>query len=83
MFFNSGVSRVRADWEANKLTVIGKFDPAKLRDYLADKETKKIDIVSSESKKEKESTKKQDDEKPDKKTEDKKQPKDKEVGVGG
>lgn len=62
--------------------MIGKFDAAKLRDNLADKTKKKIDIVSSEGKKEKESAKKQDDEKPDKKTEDKKQPKDKEVGVG-
>lgn len=56
----------------------GKFDTAKLRENLADKTKKKIDIVSSESKKEKES-KKPDDDKQDKKTEDKK-PKEKEVG---
>lgn len=74
-----GVDRVRADWEANKLTVTGKFDTAKLRENLADKTKKKIDIVSSESKKEKES-KKPDDDKQDKKTEDKK-PKEKETPV--
>ncbi|XP_022944012.1 heavy metal-associated isoprenylated plant protein 3 [Cucurbita moschata] len=69
-----GVERVRADWEANKLTVIGKFDASTLREKLADKTNKKIDIVSSEGKKEKKSKK------PDEEAEDEK-PKDKEIPV--
>ncbi|KAG7035989.1 Heavy metal-associated isoprenylated plant protein 3, partial [Cucurbita argyrosperma subsp. argyrosperma] len=75
-----GVERARADWEANKLTVIGKFDPAKLREKLADKTKKKIDIVSSENKKEKESKKPDEPAVGDKKPEEKKS-KDKETPV--
>lgn len=72
---------MRADWESNKLTVTGKFDPSKFREHLTDKIKKKIDIVSSESKKEKESKKPEEavaGDKSDKKPDEKK-PKEKEV----
>lgn len=65
---------MKAEWEINKLTVIGKFDASKLREKLADKTKKKIDIVSSSSEKKKEKDEKAE----DKKAEEKK-PKEKEV----
>ncbi|XP_019444315.1 PREDICTED: heavy metal-associated isoprenylated plant protein 6-like isoform X2 [Lupinus angustifolius] len=46
-----GVEDVIADISANKLTVIGKVDPAKLRDKLAEKTKKNVDLVSSNAKK--------------------------------
>ncbi|CAL0326788.1 unnamed protein product [Lupinus luteus] len=46
-----GVEDVMADISANKLTVIGKLDPAKLRDKLAEKTKKNVDLVSSNGKK--------------------------------
>ncbi|XP_022140724.1 heavy metal-associated isoprenylated plant protein 3-like [Momordica charantia] len=71
-----GVEKVKAEWEINKLTVIGKFDASKLREKLADKTKKKIDIVSSSSEKKKEKDEKAE----DKKAEEKK-PKEKETPV--
>ncbi|KAE9585441.1 hypothetical protein Lal_00018235 [Lupinus albus] len=46
-----GVEDVKADISANKLTVIGKLDPANLRDKLAEKTKKSVDLVSSHAKK--------------------------------
>ncbi|KAE9590912.1 hypothetical protein Lal_00023415 [Lupinus albus] len=46
-----GVEDVKADISANKLTVIGKVDPAQLRDNLVAKTKKKVDLVSPQPKK--------------------------------
>ncbi|CAL0309894.1 unnamed protein product [Lupinus luteus] len=46
-----GVEDVKADIFASKLTVIGKVDPAQLRDNLVAKTKKKVDIVSPQPKK--------------------------------
>lgn len=42
-----GVEDVKADTPNNKLTVIGKVDPHKVRDKLAEKIKKKVELVSS------------------------------------
>lgn len=42
---------VKADLLGNKLTVIGKVDPAVVRDKLADKTRKKVEIISPQPKK--------------------------------
>ncbi|KAK7245102.1 hypothetical protein RIF29_39936 [Crotalaria pallida] len=74
-----GVEDVKADISANKLTVIGKVDPAKVREKLAEKTKKKVDLVSPQPKKDagagadKSPEKKPDEKKSDeKKTEEKK-----------
>ncbi|XVE61670.1 hypothetical protein DITRI_Ditri06bG0058600 [Diplodiscus trichospermus] len=41
-----GVEDVKTDCGANKLTVIGQVDPAKVRDRLAEKIKKKVDLIS-------------------------------------
>lgn len=41
----------KADTEANKLTVVGKVDPTMLRDKLAQKTKKKVDLLSPQPKK--------------------------------
>ncbi|XP_022746044.1 heavy metal-associated isoprenylated plant protein 5-like [Durio zibethinus] len=46
-----GVDEVQTDRGANKLTVIGKVDPAKVRDRLAEKTKKKVDLISPQPKK--------------------------------
>ncbi|PPD87123.1 hypothetical protein GOBAR_DD15936 [Gossypium barbadense] len=46
-----GVEDVKADCGADKLTVIGKVDPAKIRDRLAEKTKKKVDLISPQPKK--------------------------------
>lgn len=46
-----GVEDVKADISANKLTVTGKVDPAKLRDKLEEKTKKKVELVSPQPKK--------------------------------
>lgn len=46
-----GVEDVKADCAANKLTVIGKIDPAQVRDTLAAKTKKKVDLISPQPKK--------------------------------
>ncbi|PPD70847.1 hypothetical protein GOBAR_DD32270 [Gossypium barbadense] len=46
-----GVEDVKTDCGANKLTVIGKVDPAKVRDRLAEKTKKKVDLISPQPKK--------------------------------
>ncbi|XP_027931310.1 heavy metal-associated isoprenylated plant protein 6-like [Vigna unguiculata] len=47
----NGVEDVRADLLGNKLTVIGKVDSAAVRDKLADKTRKKVEIISPQPKK--------------------------------
>jgi len=44
---DAGVEEVKADTPNNKLTVIGKVDPHKVRDKLAEKIKKKVELVSS------------------------------------
>ncbi|XP_014495485.1 heavy metal-associated isoprenylated plant protein 6 [Vigna radiata var. radiata] len=46
-----GVEDVKADLLGNKLTVIGKVDSAVVRDKLADKTRKKVEIISPQPKK--------------------------------
>ncbi|KAL5060037.1 hypothetical protein RYX36_031641 [Vicia faba] len=46
-----GVEDVKADTDGNKLTVIGKVDPNKVRDKLAEKIKKNVELVSSPPKK--------------------------------
>ncbi|RXI04649.1 hypothetical protein DVH24_038923 [Malus domestica] len=45
------VETVKSESEANKLTVVGKVDPTKLRDKVAAKTKKKVDLVSPQPKK--------------------------------
>ncbi|KAJ9178063.1 hypothetical protein P3X46_009979 [Hevea brasiliensis] len=64
-----GVESVKADPEANKLTVIGKVDPSQIREILHQKTKKKVDLISPQPKKEdsnnKDDNKKSSDKKPD------------------
>lgn len=48
---NEGVEDVKTDWESGKLTVKGNVDPAWLRDILASKIKKKVEILSPQPKK--------------------------------
>lgn len=65
-----GVEKVKTDYEANKLTVTGNVDPAALRDRVAYKTKKKVELVSPQPKKE--GGDKKAEEKPEKKAEEKK-----------
>ncbi|XP_075512994.1 heavy metal-associated isoprenylated plant protein 3-like [Primulina tabacum] len=47
-----GVEKVKADSAANKLTVVGKVDPAGLRERVEYKTKKKVEILSPQPKKE-------------------------------
>lgn len=47
----AGVEDAKADISGNKLTVIGKVDPIKVRDKLAEKTKKKVELVSPQPKK--------------------------------
>ncbi|KZV26180.1 hypothetical protein F511_06347 [Dorcoceras hygrometricum] len=47
-----GVEKVKADSANNKLTVVGKVDPAGLRERVEYKTKKKVELVSPQSKKE-------------------------------
>ncbi|TQE07304.1 hypothetical protein C1H46_007126 [Malus baccata] len=47
----AGVETVKSESQANKLTVVGKVDPITLRDKLAAKTNKKVDLVSPQPKK--------------------------------
>lgn len=78
-FLLEGVETVKAESDAGKVTVTGKVDPTKVRDNLAEKIRKKVELVSPQPKKEKENEK---DPKPNNKSENKtqdKKTKDKEV----
>ncbi|KAM5584239.1 heavy metal-associated isoprenylated plant protein 3 [Rosa sericea] len=68
-----GVDTVKPEAGAHKLTVVGKVDPSKLREQLAGKLKKKVDLISPQPKKEKDdnSNKKQ----PEKAANDDKKPK--------
>lgn len=46
-----GVEDVKTDWESGKLTVKGNVDPAWLRDIVATKIKKKVEILSPQPKK--------------------------------
>lgn len=73
-----GVETVRADSDASKLTITGNLDPSKLRDKLAEKTKKKVDLVSPQPKKDNKDAKadkKKPDDKPDKKNPDDKKSK--------
>ncbi|KAF7823350.1 heavy metal-associated isoprenylated plant protein 3 [Senna tora] len=66
-----GVETVKTDTDAGKLTIVGKLDPSKLRDKLAKKTKKKVDLISPQPKKENKDSK-ADNKKPDDKPEKKK-----------
>lgn len=70
----SGVTDVKADMAANKVTVTGKVDPAKVKSRLEEKTKKKVDLVSPQPKKDekKADEKKPDEKKPDEKKSDEK-----------
>ena len=82
---NAGVEDVKADMSANKLMVTGKVDPAKMREKLADKIKKNVELVSPQPKKdaggdqktEEKTEKKPDEKKPDEKKPEDKKPEDK------
>ncbi|ONK63739.1 uncharacterized protein A4U43_C07F18410 [Asparagus officinalis] len=52
-----GVEKVTADIESNKLTVIGKVDPIKIRDLVQSKSRKKVELISPQPKKNKDGKK--------------------------
>ncbi|KAI5389025.1 variant 2, Heavy metal-associated isoprenylated plant protein 3 [Lathyrus oleraceus] len=52
-----GVEAVKAESETGKVTVVGKVDPVKVRDNLAEKIKKKVELISPQPKKEKENKK--------------------------
>ncbi|XP_057456095.1 heavy metal-associated isoprenylated plant protein 3-like isoform X2 [Lotus japonicus] len=79
-----GVETVKAESNTGKVTVSGKVDPTKLRDSLAEKIKKKVELVSPQPKKEKEKAENKDKDtetnnKAEKKTEEKKINKDKQA----
>ncbi|KAI4322308.1 hypothetical protein L6164_022015 [Bauhinia variegata] len=61
-----GVESVKSD--ANKLTVVGKLDPSKLRDKLALKTKKKVEVISPQPKKESKESKAENNKKSDDKS---------------
>uniref|UniRef100_A0A7N0TH01 HMA domain-containing protein n=2 Tax=Kalanchoe fedtschenkoi TaxID=63787 RepID=A0A7N0TH01_KALFE len=46
-----GVAAVKVDFDSNKLTATGKVDPSKLRELLAGKTNKKVELISPQPKK--------------------------------
>ncbi|PNY17736.1 heavy metal transport/detoxification domain-containing protein [Trifolium pratense] len=54
-----GVETVKTESETGKVTVTGKVDPTKVRDNLAEKTKKKVELISPQPKKEKENNKKE------------------------
>ncbi|KAF8395263.1 hypothetical protein HHK36_019205 [Tetracentron sinense] len=66
-----GVQEMKGDINTNKLTVIGKVDPVKLRERVEKKTKKKVELISPLPKKEKDGEKKAGD-KPEKETDEKK-----------
>ncbi|XP_018445033.2 heavy metal-associated isoprenylated plant protein 3 isoform X1 [Raphanus sativus] len=69
-----GVETVKTESESGKLTVTGEVDPAKLRETLAEKTKKKVELVSPQPKKENKN-KSDDDKNKEKKSSDEKKPK--------
>lgn len=72
---NEGVSKVKADSANNKLTVTCTLEPERLRERVAYKTKKKVEVVSPQPKKDE----KKGDAKPEKKIEEKVEKKPKEV----
>ncbi|XP_058082286.1 heavy metal-associated isoprenylated plant protein 3-like [Magnolia sinica] len=66
-----GVENVKADHSSNKLTVVGKVDPEKIRSRVESKTKKKVELVSPAPKKDKDGGEKKPQNKPEK-AEDKK-----------
>ncbi|GAB4856649.1 hypothetical protein Ancab_014561 [Ancistrocladus abbreviatus] len=64
-----GVESVKADCASNKLTVIGKVDPVKIKERVEEKTKKKVELVSPQPKKDKEGGGGGGDKKPDTKSE--------------
>ncbi|KAL5565774.1 hypothetical protein UlMin_028938 [Ulmus minor] len=58
-----GVQKAVVETDANKLTVIGKVDPSEVREKLAEKTGKKVDLVSPQPKKKEKDEKKDDNKK--------------------
>lgn len=69
---DAGVEDVKADISNNKLTVIGKVDPTEVRDKLAEKTKKKVELVSPQPKKDAGAGDKKPEEKSEKKADEKK-----------
>jgi hypothetical protein len=65
------VETVKADPESSKLTVVGNVDPTSLRDKLAEKAKKKVELLSPQPKKDNKADDKSD-QKPEKKSDEKK-----------
>lgn len=65
---------MKTESESGKLTVTGEVDPAKLRETLAEKTKKKVELVSPQPKKENKN-KSDDDKNKEKKSSDEKKPK--------
>uniref|UniRef100_A0A7N0VKD0 HMA domain-containing protein n=1 Tax=Kalanchoe fedtschenkoi TaxID=63787 RepID=A0A7N0VKD0_KALFE len=61
-----GVEGIKTDCDSNKLTVTGKVDPAKLRDSLADKTNKKVELLTPPPPKKDDASKKPDEKTPEK-----------------
>ena len=71
MFLCLGVELVKAEATSNKLTVTGKVDPLKIRDYLNHKTKKKVELISPQPQKQ-DTNKNNNNNKEDKKSNDKK-----------
>ncbi|XP_057424133.1 heavy metal-associated isoprenylated plant protein 3-like [Lotus japonicus] len=67
-----GVENVKAELEANKVTVTGKFDAVKLQAKIAEKTKKKVDLVSAPPKKDAGAGEKSPEKKPEEKKSDEK-----------
>ncbi|MED6121470.1 hypothetical protein PIB30_030438 [Stylosanthes scabra] len=83
-----GVEDVKADISSNKLTVFGKVDPASVRDRLADRTNKKVELLSPLPKKDAPAADKKpppeknpDDKKPEPKKPEEKKPKESTVAL--
>lgn len=68
----SGVDTVKSESGTGKLTVTGEVDPAKLRETLAEKTKKKVDLVSPQPKKDNKNKSDEDKNKEKKSSEEKK-----------
>ncbi|BFG34497.1 hypothetical protein CerSpe_207710 [Prunus speciosa] len=68
-----GVESVKSEFQANKLTVVGNVDPTQLKDKLAAKTKKKVDLVSPQPKKDNKDDAKKN--QPEKANDDNKKPK--------
>ena len=72
MFLCLGVESVEAEATSNKLTVTGKVDPLKIRDYLNHKTKKKVELISPQPQKQDTNKNNNNNNKEDKKSNDKK-----------